>query len=102
MQLLESILAILVLSIPRFTTHIEVHLNPPGARGDPRTAGRVQGFEPGDTLITRLEDRRLVLEKRETIKRRHKARFACLPKATSLARALLAERREEATREAGP
>lgn len=52
-------------------------------------------------MVARLEDGRLVLEKPETIKRRLKARLARLPKETSLASELLAERREEAKRLAG-
>jgi hypothetical protein len=55
-------MVILVLSMPRFTTHIEVHLNPLGARRDPRTTGRVHGFEPGYILVVRLEEGRLVHE----------------------------------------
>ncbi len=61
----------------------------------------VLGFETGDTLVVRFKDGRLVSEKRETIKCRLKTRFARLPKETSLASELLAERREEAKRLAG-
>jgi hypothetical protein len=57
------------------------------------------GFEEGDTLIARSEEGRLILEKQETIKRRLKARFSQLPKETSLANELIAERHEEAKRE---
>ena len=48
-----------------------------------------------------MEDGRLILEKPETIKRRLKARFTHLPPNTRLAEELIAERREEAKREAG-
>lgn len=58
------------------------------------------GFETGDALIAREEEGRLVLEKQETIKRRLKARFAQVPRDRSLADELIAERREEAIKEA--
>ena len=84
--------------MPQSTTHVEVQLGPQGRVVIPAPLRRLLGLETGDTLVARLEDGRLVLEKRETIKRRLKARFARLP---SLATELLAERREEAKREAG-
>lgn len=56
-------------------------------------------FETGDALIAREEEGRLVLEKQETIKRRLKARLRHVPRDRSLADELIAERREEATRE---
>jgi hypothetical protein len=59
------------------------------------------GFEPGDRLVARLEDGRLILEKREAIRRRLKDRFARLPAGKSLATELLAERRREAERDEG-
>ena len=61
---------------------------------------RLLGFESGDHLIARMEERCLILEKAEMIKQRLKNRFAHLPSATSLAEELIAERREEAKREA--
>ncbi len=54
------------------------------------------GFEPGDTLIARLEDGRLVLEKQETVQCRLKTRFSHVRKGTSLTDELIAQRREEA------
>ena len=73
---------------------------PQGRLVIPAPLRRLLGFAPGDTLVARSEDGRLILEKREAIQRRLKARFAHLQKATSLADELLAERREEAKREA--
>jgi bifunctional DNA-binding transcriptional regulator/antitoxin component of YhaV-PrlF toxin-antitoxin module len=58
------------------------------------------GLEPGDTLIARVENDGLVLEKRETILRRLRARFAHIPADVSLVDELIAERREEARRDA--
>jgi AbrB family looped-hinge helix DNA binding protein len=78
----------------------EVHLGRQGRLVIPATLRRLLGFEEGDTLIARSEEGRLILEKQETIKRRLKARFSQLPKETSLANELIAERREEAKREA--
>jgi bifunctional DNA-binding transcriptional regulator/antitoxin component of YhaV-PrlF toxin-antitoxin module len=62
----------------------------------PAALRRLLGFEAGDTLVARSEDGRLILEKQETIKRRLKARFSQLPKGTSLADELIADRREDA------
>lgn len=58
------------------------------------------GFEEGDTLVAREEAGRLVLEKQATIKQRLKERFAQVPKDRSLVDELIAERREDAKREA--
>ena len=87
--------------MPNSITPIEVQLGPQGRVVIPAPLRRSLGFEPGDSLIARMENGRLILEKTETIKRRLKARFAHLPSATSLAEELIAERREEADREAG-
>ena len=81
--------------------YIEVHLGRQGRLVIPAALQRVLGFEEGDTLVARLEEGRLILEKREAIKQRLKARFSQLPKRTSLADELIAERREEAKREVG-
>lgn len=77
----------------------EVHLGRQGRLVIPAALRRLLGFEEGDTLVARSEEGRLILEKRETIKRRLKARFSQLPKGTSLADELIADRREEAKRE---
>ena len=77
----------------------EVHLGRQGRLVIPAALRRFLGFEAGDILIARPEEGRLILEKQETIKRRLKARFSQLPKGTSLAEELIAERREEANRE---
>jgi AbrB family looped-hinge helix DNA binding protein len=87
--------------MPKPTIHAEVQLGPQGRVVIPALLRRQLGFEPGDRLIARLEDGRLILEKPETIKHRLKARFAHLPRGKSLADELLAERREEAKQDAG-
>ncbi|MEL7035145.1 MAG: AbrB/MazE/SpoVT family DNA-binding domain-containing protein [Cyanobacteria bacterium J06592_8] len=78
---------------------VQVHLDREGQLVIPAVLRQSLGFEPGDLLIAHEEEGRLVLEKRETIKQRLKARFAKLPKDRSLASELIAERREEARRE---
>lgn len=85
----------------RSPTHAEVHLGRQGRLVIPAPLRRLLNLEAGDILIARLEKDRLVLEKQEAIKRRLKSRFSHLPKSTSLAAELLAERREEARREMG-
>lgn len=53
----------------------------------------------GDELVAHLEEGRVVLEKRENIRKRVRKRFAEVPKYTSLADELISERREEARKE---
>lgn len=77
----------------------EVQVGPQGRLVIPAALRRQLGVKPGDILVAHLEEGRLILEKPEAIKQRLKARFAQLPKGTSLATELLAERREEAKRE---
>jgi AbrB family looped-hinge helix DNA binding protein len=79
----------------------EVQLGPQGRLVIPAPLRRSLGFETGDSLIVRVEEGRLILEKAETIKRRLKCRFAQLPANTHLADELLAERREAAKQESG-
>ncbi|MBR8833087.1 MAG: AbrB/MazE/SpoVT family DNA-binding domain-containing protein [Stigonema ocellatum SAG 48.90 = DSM 106950] len=78
---------------------VEVHLGSQGHLVIPAALRRSLGFEPGDALIARQEEGRLVQELPETIKLRLKARFSQVPKDRSLADELIAERREEAKRE---
>jgi antitoxin component of MazEF toxin-antitoxin module len=64
-----------------------------------RQAWQVQ---PGETLLARLEDDRLILEKPAHIAARVRGRFAALAGQPSLADELIAERHREATLESGP
>ena len=82
------------------TKSVEVHLGRQGRLVIPASLRRSLGFETGDALIAREEEGRLVLVKQETVKRRLKTRFAHVSKDRSLADELIAERREEAIREA--
>jgi AbrB family looped-hinge helix DNA binding protein len=77
----------------------EVRISPQGRVVIPAEFRRRLNLEPGATLIARIEDGRLVLEKRENILARLRARFAQIPKEVSLADELIAERREAAQRE---
>lgn len=86
--------------MPKSSAQTQIQLGPQGRLVIPASLRRSLGFEPGDALLVRVEDGRLILEKAETIKRRLKARFSKVPKDRSLADELLAERRDEAKREA--
>jgi AbrB family looped-hinge helix DNA binding protein len=57
------------------------------------------GIEPGDELVARVEEGCLVLEKRQSVMRRMRGRFAGVSGERRLVDELIAERREEARRE---
>jgi AbrB family looped-hinge helix DNA binding protein len=78
----------------------EIRVGPQGRLVIPAPLRRTLGIDPGDTLVIRLEDNRLVLEKRETILARLRDRFRRVPPEVSLADELIRERREEVRREA--
>ena len=79
---------------------VKVHLGRQGRLVIPAALRRLLKFEEGDTLVAREEAGRLVLEKQETIKQRLKERFTQVPIDCSLVDELIAERREDAHREA--
>ena len=67
----------------------------------PATLRRELGLEPGETLIARVESRRLVLERGGEILARLRSELReATPSGTSAVDELLAERRREARREA--
>ena len=78
----------------------KVHVGPQGRVVIPAQFREALGICPGETLIARVEDGRLVLETRENILARLQETFAQVPKDVSLVDELIAERREEARREA--
>lgn len=78
----------------------EVNIGKQGRLVIPADLRRLLGLSEGDRLIAREEGGRLVFEKRETIERRLKARFAHIPEDLSLVDELIAERREAAKKEA--
>jgi AbrB family looped-hinge helix DNA binding protein len=81
------------------THHGKVRVGPQGRVVIPASLRKALDLEPGDELIARIEDGRLVLERREQIIARIRAHFASVPADVSLADELIAERRAEARRE---
>ena len=81
--------------------HAEIQLGAQGRVVVPAPIRKAIGFRPGDALVARVEDDRLVIEKPESVERRIRARFRKSGD-RSLAEELIAERREEARRESGP
>jgi AbrB family looped-hinge helix DNA binding protein len=77
-----------------------VRVGPQGRIVIPAHIRKALGIRPGEILIARVEDGRLVLETREQIVARLQSWFAQVPPDVSLADELIAERREEARREA--
>lgn len=57
------------------------------------------GFKPGDPLVVRVQDGRLLVESRESVVRRVQERFGTSGR--SLVDELIAERRREALQEEG-
>jgi AbrB family looped-hinge helix DNA binding protein len=73
-----------------------------GAQGRiviPANLRKELGIQPGERLVARAEDGRLVLERRDAIVAQLQALFAHIPADVSLADELIAERRAEARRE---
>ncbi len=68
----------------------------------PASIRKALDLPPGDTLMARVEEGRLLLEKRERILGRLKARFAAIPPKVSLSDELIAERRAEYRRDEKP
>lgn len=78
---------------------IEVTVGPQGRLVVPAPLRRHLGIEPGDVLVARAEEDRLVLERRGAILARVRTRYAAIPEDVSLVDELIAQRREEARRE---
>jgi AbrB family looped-hinge helix DNA binding protein len=78
---------------------IKVPVGPQGRLVIPSELRRQLGIAPGDVLIAVVEGDRLVLEKRETVIRRLRRRFAHIPAGVSLAGELIAQRRQESRRD---
>jgi AbrB family looped-hinge helix DNA binding protein len=76
----------------------EVRVGPEGRVLIPAEVRRATGIEPGTRLVVRVEGERVVLIPRDAIKRRLREMFAHVD--GSMAGELIAERREEAAREA--
>ena len=84
--------------MPSTEFHADVRLGANGRLVVPATLRRVLGLRPGEALIARIEDERLVVEKAAAVERRLHEYFRKF-EGRSLADELMAERREEAARE---
>jgi AbrB family looped-hinge helix DNA binding protein len=78
---------------------LEVVVGRQGRLVVPAPLRRQLGIETGDVLVARAEDDCLVLERRDAILARVRRRLAVVPADVSLVDELIAERREEASRE---
>ena len=79
---------------------IEVTLGAQGRLVIPASLRKAARFNPGDVLVIRQEEDRIVLEPARSIERRLLKRFSALPKSVDLVAELIAERRAAAAREA--
>lgn len=80
---------------------IAVRVGPQGRIVIPAHIRKSLRIGPGEDLLIRVEDGRLVLEKREQVLERVQSWFAQVPSEVSLVDDLIAERREEVRKEAG-
>ena len=78
---------------------LAITLGPQGRVVIPVELRRQMEIQPGDTLSARVEDQRLILEKRSAILERLRQRFAHIPVEVSLSDELISERRAEAHQE---
>ena len=81
-----------------YTIHADVRLGAQGRLVVPASIRKALGFRPGETLVARIENGHLVIEKPEAVERRLHAYFRKF-EGRSLADELIAERREETRRE---
>lgn len=79
---------------------IKVKVGPKGRVVVPAPIRRELGIEEGTELMARIEGEGIVLEPPSAAVRRLQALFAHIPRDVSLVDELIAERREEARREA--
>lgn len=87
--------------MPKTTSIVEMQVGPQGRVVIPAALRKAWQVRPGETLLARLEDDRLILEKPAQIAARVKGRFAALDGHPSLAEELIVERRREAAQENG-
>ena len=78
--------------------HADVRLGPQGRLVVPAPLRKALGFRPGDTLVARIEDGHLVIEKPEAVEQRLHDWFRKF-EGRSLSEELIAERRDEARKE---
>jgi len=77
----------------------ELALSKQGRLVIPARLRRALGLQPGDRLVARQDGDRIILERRDAVERRVKARVANIPQDASLVDELLADRRAEAAKE---
>lgn len=80
----------------------EVKVGPQGRVVIPARMREELGIGAGEVLVARIEEGRVVLEKRQNVLRRVRRRFAAVPAEASLVDELISARREEALREERP
>ena len=88
-----------ILSMTPSHEHIEVTLGRQGRLVIPAVLRKELGLAPGTSMVARIENNRLVLEKPDAIWARIEGRFSPIPSTVHLADELIAERREMAKRE---
>ena len=86
------------MSLSNRELHADVRLGPQGRIVIPARMRGALGIEPGDSLLARVDNGRLVIEKPEAVERRLHEYFRKFD-GRSLSDELIAERREEYRRE---
>ena len=81
-----------------YAVHADIRLGAQGRLVVPASIRKALGFQPGETLVARVENEHLVIEKPEAVERRLHAHFRKF-EGRSLAEELIAERRDEARKE---
>ena len=81
------------------SVRFEMHIGAQGRVVIPAGLRQALDLRPGDVLLARADDGRIILERPQQVLKRLRQRFAGLPHDTSLSRELIADRREEARRE---
>lgn len=82
-----------------FVEQARVNVGPQGRVVIPARIRRSLSINPGDALVARVVEGRIVLEKRADVLARARGRFGGVREGVSLADELISERREEARRE---
>ncbi len=77
----------------------ELSVGPQGRIVIPAALRKALGLVQGNTLIARIENDQLVLEKPDNLITRLKSRFASVPAKVRLADELIAQRRRDARKE---
>ena len=84
--------------MPTSPSQTSIRLGRQGQLVVPAAIRKALGFRPGENLLARVENDRLIVEKAEAVERRLHAYFRKF-EGRSLAEELIAERRDEARRE---